>query len=169
MKVLRNCALCGCAYWRESGAVNRSERRGLPLYCGRKCAGLARRSLAQPEERKEAKRLYDIALRNGARRDELLAKKRAAYRRDFDPAKHAAYRKKRMPKHVEYCRQPAYRVKKSAYDEVRRDRLTYGEFAEAAKLLRSVETEVAARATRVEIAIANGTLNKAQERKRALL
>lgn len=167
MKVMRNCMLCGYAFWRESGAVNRSERACLPLYCGKKCSGLARRKSL--DEKKEAKRLYDIALRNGARREELLEKKRDAYRRSFDPVKAAAVRKMRMPYHVAYCRQPAYRVRKRQYDETRRDRLTYGDFSEAAKLLRSVKEEVAKRATRTEIAIANGTLNKAQERKRALL
>jgi hypothetical protein len=118
-------------------------------------------------ERKEQKAIYDATyrLRDIAARK---AKKAAYYQRTHDPAKEAAARKLKMPKHIEYCRQPKYKAWKSEYDKKHLAKKAFGEFAEAALILRDVENEIAARATKYEIYQTNGTLNKAQTRRRAL-
>lgn len=161
------CALCGGLVHQSTSAINRAAREGRPIYCGRKCAGLARRNLMQPAEKKELKRLYD-ARRRQELRDQLREKKREYHKRTYDPAKAAAHRKTRMPRHIEYCRRPEYREWKSAYDQQRRAKIMFGEFADAALLLMQVESEIERRATRQEIAQTNGTYNKAQRRKREL-
>jgi hypothetical protein len=120
-------------------------------------------------DRKEAKRLYDAA-RRLAKRDELCAKKRDFYyaNRERIKAEQTVYRAKHMQRHVEYCRRPEYREWKKEYDRQYTARQSFGEFASAFLLLRDIEDEVAARATRYEIYTANGTLNKAQTRRRSL-
>lgn len=161
------CALCGGLVRQSVSAINRAAREGRPIYCGRKCSGLARRKLIQPDQKKEAKRLYD-ARRRQALRDEIREKKREYHKRTYDPAKAAIERKARMPRHLEYCRRHEYREWKSAYDQQRRAKIMFGEFAESALLLMQVESEIERRATRQEIAQTNGTYNKAQRRKREL-
>lgn len=161
------CALCGGLVRQSVSAINRAAREGRPIYCGRKCAGLARRSLMQPDEKKDAKRLYD-ARRRQELRGQLREKKREYHKRTYDPAKAAAHRKARMPWHLEYCRRPEYREWKSAYDQQRRAKTMFGEFAESALLLMQIDGEIERRATRQEIAQINGTYNKAQRRKREL-
>lgn len=165
---MKTCDLCGGFVGQSVSAINRALRSGRPIYCGRKCAGLARRKLIQPNEKKEAKRLYD-AQRRQALREEIRAKKREYHKRTYDPAKAAIERKARMPSHVAYCRRPEYRAYKSSYDLQRRARIEFGEFAESALLLRCVESDIDSRATRQERMQINGTYNKAQTRKRALL
>lgn len=162
------CALCNGFVHQRTGAINRARKIGAPIYCGRKCAGLARRTDTTPEERKEAKRKYDAERRAGPERERLLAEKRAYHHQNYDPDKAAVVRKRRMPYHLEYCRRPEYRAQKRTYDIERRARINFGEFAEVALMLRDVEAEVTSRATRTQIAIANGTLNKTQTRKRAV-
>lgn len=165
---MTTCALCGGFVGQPVAHINRAQRAGRPIYCGKKCAGLARRKLIQPDEAKEAKRLYDAARRQQLR-EELRAYKREYHKRTYDPTKAAIERKAKMPRHVEYCRRPGYRAYKSSYDLQRRANIQFGEFAEAALLLRSVESEIDSRATRQQIIQINGTYNKAQTRKRALL
>ena len=161
------CHYCGAEVRQKQGAINRALREGKPIYCDRKCAGLARRQDRTAEELKEAKRLYDIEYRK--RNAELLKAKKARYfQRTYDPAKAAVERKQRMAKHVEYCRQPAYRRYKSAYDRRRRANLMFGEFADCYLTLQEMERELDKRATRYEVYLSNGTLNKAQRRRRAL-
>lgn len=161
------CALCGGLVRQSTSAINRAAREGRPIYCGRKCGGLARRKLIQPAEKKEAKRLYD-AQRRQALRDKIREKKREYHKRTYDPAKAAIQRRANMPRHVEYCRRPEYREWKSAYDQQRRAKIMFGEFAESALLLMQIEGEIERRATRQEIMQTNGTYNKAQRRKREL-
>lgn len=102
----------------------------------------------------------------------LRAEKRAAYHATLatNPEKiraaQKAYRQANMARHVEYCRRPEYRATKSVYDQRRRDAQNYGPFAEAAGVLRELETEIAGRATRTEIYRENGILNKSLRRKR---
>jgi hypothetical protein len=71
-----------------------------------------------------------------------------------------------MPQHVEYCRRPEYRAQKKAYDKEHLAKRKYGEFWEAAILCWNLEKEVRERASRVDIATVNGTLNKKQTRRR---
>lgn len=164
------CKQCGAEFERSPGAVNRAEALGAPLHCGRACAGLARRIPALADvDRKANKAEYD-RLRRLAIGDQIRAKKAAFYLQHREKLKieHAIYRAANMHRHVEYCRQPAYRAKKSEYDMKRRALLQFGEFSEAFLLLQVVEKEIERRASRYEIYSQNGTLNKAQTRKRAL-
>ena len=66
----------------------------------------------------EEKRLYDAAYRK-KNLAMLKAKKRAYFKRTYDPVKAAIGRKARMARHVAYCRRPEYREWKRAYDKRR--------------------------------------------------
>lgn len=165
--MLITCAHCSKQTERSAGHVNRSRKIGMRLFCNRTCAGLARR-LAVPKtkaQKVEEKRLYDIAYRQ---KNALALKdrKRAYFRKTYDPALAAVKRKERMPLHVAYCRRPEYRAYKQRYDAEHRARKLFGEFADAALLLTEVEKEIGARASNYEIRLTNGTLNKALHRKR---
>ena len=59
-----------------------------------------------PEEKKEAKRLYDIEYR----------KKNADKIKKRNPEKYREQRKKRYPKHLEYLNTPEYKAYKKEYD-----------------------------------------------------
>lgn len=163
------CPQCGTEFEAKTGALNRAQKIGAPLYCGRECAGLARRLKNPPTEaeRKDAKRLYD-ARRRVEKADEIREKKREYFKRTYDPEKAAKERKLKMPRHVEYCRRPEYKAWKSDYDKRYRTRKEFGEFAEAALMLQDIEREIDQQATRYEIYRANGTLNKALMRRRSL-
>lgn len=162
-----NCEQCGRLAERATGHVNRSRKISAPLYCNRTCAGLARRTPPKSKGQKvEEKRLYDIEYR----RKNLVAikdKKRAYFRETYDPAIAAAKRKERMPWHVAYCRRPEYRQWKQGYDARYRANRMFGEFADAALLLNEIDREVTSRMSKYEIGLANGTINKAQLRRRA--
>lgn len=164
-----SCPQCGAEFDAKTGSLNRARKIGAPLYCGRVCAGLARRLTSPPTEaeRKETKRLYD-ARRRVEKAEEIKAKKRDYFKRTYDPARAAVERKKKMPRHVEYCRRPEYKAWKREYDKRYLAEKKFGEFAEVALLLQDIEREVEQRATRYEIYRTNGTLNKAQTRRRSL-
>jgi hypothetical protein len=167
------CAYCGAASMKEVGAVNRSIRSGLSLYCDRRCSGLGRRNPNPPSEaeRRNAKAEYDRR-RRAELGDALLAKKRAAYHAKVAAdseavrAKQRAYRQQNMARHVEYCRRPEYRKWKAQYDRSYCARKDFGPFADAALLLRDLEREISSRASRYEIYSTNGTLNKWLNRRR---
>ena len=89
---------------------------------------------------KEAKAAYDREYRR-KNRARLKAEKAAYFQRTYDPVKAAKERKKKMPKHVEYCRQPEYKAWKKKYDKHRRSK-KYGEFAEAHQLLVELTKEI---------------------------
>jgi hypothetical protein len=94
-----------------------------------------------------------------------LEPKPAPHKRTYDPVKAAVERKKRMPRHVEYCRQPAYKAWKREYD--RRYRAAeFGEFAEAYMLAIDLNREIKGRTTNAQIKYENGCTNKSQRRER---
>lgn len=166
------CAHCGASFECATSRCNRAAKIGAQLYCGRACAGLARR-LKNPktdEERRAAKAIYDAQRRFGAQRGRLLAQKREHYQanRSRILAHQTVYRKAHMQRHVEYCRQPEYKAWKSEYDRQYRAKQTFGEFAEAALLLGDIDAAIGERVSKYEIYLANGTINKAQQRRRAL-
>jgi hypothetical protein len=168
------CAHCGAALHKSASAVNRAARINANLYCDRKCAGMARRRKVQltDAERKEAKRLYD-AQRRAQKHAELCAKKRAHYaaNRERLKAEHTEYRNRpeNIARHNAYCRRPEYVAEKREYDRKRRAVKRFGEdFGDAFLVLQDLEREIDARASRYDIYMANGTLNKAQLRKRAI-
>lgn len=158
------CAWCGKTALKESGAINRSRAQGMFLYCGRECSGLGRRKGKTKAEKVSEKAAYDREYRSFNRL--LLKQKKAAYfQATYDPAIAAVKRRDRMPYHVAYCRRPQYRAKKRIYDLNRRGQ-EFGEFVESYMLLSDIENEIADRASRYDIYSANGTLNKALQRKR---
>lgn len=163
------CSQCGLPFESDNGRINRAKKNNAPLYCGRTCAGLSRRLNNPPTkaEKKEAKRLYD-AQRRIEKAEEIKVKKRDYFKRTYNPTIAAAKRKERMPKHVEYCRRPEYKVWKRNYDRRYLAEKKFGEFAKAALLLQDIEREIDERATRYEIYRTNETLNKAQTRRRSL-
>lgn len=167
----RACPQCGDSFAAETGRANSADKIGAPLYCGRVCAGLARR-LAMPktpEQKKAEKAAYDKVRRE--RLGEVLReRKRSAYYANHREMlrRHAAYRVNRMPSHVEYCRRPEYKAKKHIYD-LQRNSAEYGEFAEAHRLLVDLEKEIRSQATAYERRVANGYYTRsAQKRRREL-
>jgi hypothetical protein len=71
----------------------------------------------------------------------LRIKKAAYFQKTYDPVKAAIERKKRMPRHVEYCRSPEYRAKKREYDRARK-LSRFGEFSEAFEALEQLQKEI---------------------------
>lgn len=169
---MRVCDHCGAELHKAPNAINRADAIGAKLYCNRKCTGLARRVEKTPEQKKAEKAAYD-AIRRVELADKIKAEKRAIYLRNREHylAQHAAYRNRpeNVARHNAYCRRPEYVAIKTEYDRQRRARIQFGEFAEAFLLLQDVEQEVLVRASRYEIGLTNGTINKAQTRRRAML
>lgn len=165
------CMHCRQPFEKERGAVNRANRAGLNLYCGRRCSGLGRRKNKTVGQKKAEKAAYDRQ-RRAELGDVLLAKKRAAYRAELaaDPEKvrtrQREYRRERKAAHNEYCRRPEYRKWKRQYDRQYRANRDYGPFADAFLMLQDLESELDSRASKYERSLMNGTLNKTQRRKR---
>ena len=89
----------------------------------------------------KAKAEYDRKYRK-KNRARLKAEKAAYFQRTYDPVKAAKERKKKMPAHVEYCRQPWYKAWKKKYDKQRRES-KFGPFAEAYAMLLKLKKEIA--------------------------
>lgn len=147
------------------GAVNRAAKIGAPLYCGRQCAGLARRKGKTKAQKVTEKRLYDVQYRR-KNQERLKAEKAARYQLTRDPVKEAVYRKANMARHIAYCQRPEYKQWKQDYDQQHRARKMFGPFAESFLLLQNLEKEIAERMSKYDIYSANGTLNKRLQRKR---
>ncbi len=158
------CHHCGKATDLHAGHVNRQRGLGCNLYCSRVCSGLGRRNGKTKAQLVAEKREYDAAYR-AKNRATLKAKKADYFQRTYDPETAAIERQKRMPRHVEYCRRPEYRAKKHKYDKARYAN-KFGPYADCHMLLMDLETEIASRMTKYEIMLANGTLNKALNRRR---
>jgi hypothetical protein len=92
---------------------------------------------------KSEKAAYDRLYR-AKNRNRLKAEKAAYFQRTYDPRLAALKRKKNMPKHNEYCRQPAYKAYKSRYDE-RRKLAEYGDYAECYQLMRVLRNAINAK------------------------
>jgi hypothetical protein len=89
---------------------------------------------------KAEKAAYDREYRK--RNFQRIRERNAAwFQRTYDPKKAALERKKKMPQHVEYCRQPWYKAWKKEYDKKRR-LAKFGEFKQAYLLLRDLMTEI---------------------------
>jgi hypothetical protein len=159
------CPQCGKTAKKETGAINRAAKQGLPIFCSRECAGLHRRRSVSSAEKKEEKRLYDIAYR-ARNPEERKAKKAAYYRENHDREKERIERKKRAHLHAEYCRRPEYRDWKSGYDRQYRAKKFYGDFAECHLLVMDIRDECLNRMDDHDIRQSKGTINKKQERRR---
>lgn len=163
--MLFSCPQCRCYGDKPASALNRAARRGVPIYCGRECAGIARRKPAKSlEQRKAEKSAYDAQRRINIA-DRLRAEKRAYHIRTYNPAKAAIERRNRMPKHVEYCRRPEYRQWKREYDRQYRAR-EYGEFADCYLLVLDIRNECLSQQSDYEIRMSKGTFGKWQQRRR---
>lgn len=158
------CAHCGERSRKPTGHVRRSRSIGAPLYCDRRCAGMARRKHKTKAQKVAEKAAYDREYR-AKNLERIKAEKRAYFQRTYDPVQAAKYRKSRMHLHVEYCRQPRYRAYKSDYDRKRRAQ-AFGPFAAAYLLLLDLDREVNSRMSDYDVRVANGTLNKRLKRKR---
>lgn len=158
------CAACGKTFERKNGQL-RCPRH----FCSRSCFWVLRRienaDTRTPEQKKADKSAYDAIYREKNRE----AKKQYHhewYKANRNPEKEREARKDKMPRHVEYCRQPQYKAWKQAYDRVHRAKKHYGGFYEAFLLILDIDAEVASRMTRTEIYAQNQTLNKTQLRRR---
>lgn len=162
MKIV--CAHCGAKKDKDANAVNRAIEGGNRLFCDRRCSGLGRRDDRTNAQKIEEKRLYDADYRR-KNRAMLKAKKAAYHRATYDPAKARIERKKRSAFHVEYCRQPSYKLWKREYDRRLRAKV-YGPFADAYQLTIDLNREIKSRSTNYEIRQQNETFGKSQKRER---
>lgn len=159
------CAHCKKKVEKSVGHVNRANKVGLKLFCGRACFGLSRRVERTDAEWKEIKRLYDIDRRN----DPVISMYRQLQALDYNEsavgrAMQKRNREKFKEKHLDYCRTPKYRAWKKAYDLEYVAKTKYGEFWESSIALNQIETILAPE--RKKIKTENGLLSKSQKRKR---
>lgn len=159
------CAHCHRSALKRPCDIARAKAAGLNVYCDRVCAGFGRRKNKPDAEKKAEKAAYD-AIYRARNLTKIKTGKRAHYLKTYDPLNAAKERKVRMPRHVEYCRQPKYKAYKQNYDQTYRAKKIYGPFAEAFLTLTQVNREVNTRMTDYEVRIANDTCGKTQKRKR---
>lgn len=159
------CPHCGVKAFLPTNYVNRAERECRKIYCSRECSGLGRRIERTKADKVAAKAAYDAEYR-AKNREMLKAKKHEYFKATYDPIKAAEERKLKMPKHVEYCRRPEYKKWKVQYDRKYRATKDFGSFGEAAIVLYDLQSEILSRASRYEIDLASGTLNKKLQRRR---
>ena len=165
----RVCPSCNDEFHCDSSRIGRAKKINAPLFCSRKCAGLARRSGLSSVEKKHVKREYD-ARRREELREQIRAQKREYYQKNRKTLlkQFAEYRKVHMGKHVEYCRTEKYKAYKAEYDKRLRDS-EYGEFAECARLLIELEKELRERSTAYQRRVEKGYyLRSAINRRRQL-
>lgn len=162
MKVI--CAHCGTEFEKKTGDVNRANKMGLRLFCGRICAGFGRRKNRTIEENKRIKAEYDKEYR--VKNRERINERTQDY--NSSPAGRAMQKRNRekfKQSHLEYCRTEEYRNQyKKPYDQKYHAKKKYGEFFEAALILDQIETLILPE--RKEAKIQKGTYNKSQHRKR---
>lgn len=159
------CAHCGKVGKKRVGDFNRAQANGKPLFCGKVCFGLSRRKHKPDDQKRAEKAEYDRQYQ-AKNREMLKAKKAAAYAANPNRERERAYRKANMARHVEYCRRPEYKQYKREYDQIYRAKQDYGEFWEASIIAIQIDAEVKERASRYEIYMERGTINKTQQRKR---
>jgi hypothetical protein len=159
----RKCPHCKKSFQPVTGAANRADKAGSPLYCSRACSGLARRVNRSPEDKKAAKAEYDRK-RRAELGESLRAEKRAAYyaNHDTNKARAAELRKtaEYKAKHLVYLSTPEYRAKKQEYD-VELRKAGYGDFAETWRLLLDLEKEIRSQQSSYERRKARGYYTRA--------
>ncbi|WP_298845548.1 hypothetical protein [uncultured Clostridium sp.] len=106
------CPVCKKQYEKHMAYYNQSIKRDAPQYCGKICAGLGRRLNKTHEQLKAEKAKYDDEYRKNNQK-RIKQKKKEAFKKSYaeNPDKYREQRKKRMPYHIEYCRQPKVRAK----------------------------------------------------------
>lgn len=159
MKVV--CSHCQTETEKPTGAVNRALKSGLPIYCNRTCAGLARRIGRSIEEKKQLKFEYDKKYRE-QNKEQLKVKKNEYHKKTYDPEKASVKRKANMHKHIEIMRRPKWVAYKQQYDKKYLAKKKYGEFWESAILINEIQSLYDDK----EIRQINNLHNKSQKRKR---
>lgn len=156
------CKQCGIMFEIQTGHYNRAIKVSGYVFCGRECAGLHRRSGKTIEQKKAEKAAYDKVYT--AKNFERDKPKRAAYhKRTYDPVKAAIERKKKMYRHVEYCRRPEYKEYKKEYDKKYQAKKQVGEYWESYILLNELESKIEySDSDKYQ----DGIVNKSQKRKR---
>lgn len=154
------CPYCKKEFEKKAGYINRANKLGVPIYCNRACSSNARTTTI--EEKKAVKAAYD---KQKLLKPEIKAKRKAYNETPKGRDAQKRRRKTRMPKHIEYSRQPEYKKKKHEYDLLRQQKVTLGEFAECGMLLNKIYELIDNR----EVKQLNGLINKSQIRKRRWL
>jgi hypothetical protein len=138
------CPACGKKSLRNVSAINRAKKMGLKIYCNKKCSAIGHRKENPKTSRnpnwKQMKADYDREYRR--KNKKLLKKKKQEYfQATYDPKQAAIERKKTMPQHVEYCRQPEYKAYKAKYDKkIRAEQ--FGDFKDAYAVLLKLTKEI---------------------------
>lgn len=159
------CPICKREVNKDASAYHRAKKYDLNMYCGRECAGIARRTNKSIIQKKKEKREYDKkyrSLNKGKRRKQNSE----WFQRTYDPVAAAIKRKENMHRHIEYCRQPKYKAKKKIYDRKRRAINQFGSFWESHIALLDLDNAIKEMASKYEISIQNQTYNKKQKRRR---
>lgn len=169
------CEACAKPFQRVKAYVDYQERHGKESrFCSQRCTGMAKRTWKPKKQKKAEKAAYDedYRRRNAAKLKRIQA---AYFQRTYDREKARRERKAKMAWHVAYCRKyysdPKRKAEKVAYDLDRRAD-SYGEYADAYKLLLVLQNEVRARIpSRYERAKARGYYDRiarpnAQQRRR---
>lgn len=154
------CPHCGNSAEKQNNYLNRAKKVGMKVFCSIECSYKGRRIGRSLEEKKVLKSEYDREFRK-KNAERIKEKKHEYFVRTYNPEKASIERKKRMHKHIEYCRQPEYKEKKKEYDQVRRAKLRYGEFWESIILVLKIKTMYDTKSARQD----NGVNNKTQKRK----
>lgn len=160
MKVI--CPNCKCETEKSTGHVNRANKLGAPLYCGRTCAGIGRRTLKTIEQKKAEKALYDSEYRD-KNKDKIKIKKHEYFKATYDKEKASIDRKAKMHIHIERMRQPKWVEYKKAYDKVHRAKKIYGEFWECFLITEEIQSLYDDK----EVRQINNLHNKSQKRKKS--
>lgn len=164
----RKCPQCRKWFRADTGAANRADGRGMNLYCGRLCSGLARRVSRSTDEKKALKSAYDRQRRAELGETLRKAKMDSYYaNHDANKAKAAVLRKtpEYKAKHLAYLQTPEYRGKKKDYDEELR-KAEYGDFGETWRLLLELEKEIRSRQSSYERRKARGYYTRASINRR---
>jgi hypothetical protein len=106
------------------------------------------------EQKKEEKRLYDIAYR-AKNKDSIIAKKKKYYQTEAGKKTSKRNRDKLKEYHLKYCATPKYREWKKEYDKKYRAKKEYGEYFESFLLVEEISTHIDNRAVKQELTLTN--------------
>lgn len=155
------CPQCNKKVQKKTGSVNRAIKIKAPIYCGKKCSGLARRKNRTVEEKKKIKSEYDKIYRK-KNANKIKERNRLYDSSPLGRAMQKRNREKFKQYHLEYCRTPEYRKYKRDYDHKHHLKNKYGEFWEAASILVKLNSILPSKTIKYN----QGIINKTQKRKR---
>lgn len=158
------CLICSRSYQKSAGHYNRAVKIGAPVYCGKACAGIARRDNKPKEQKVAEKAEYDKKYRY-YHKEGIKAKKAERFKKDYakNPEKYKKERQRRYADHLNYLSTPEYKKWKQAYDEMYRAKKNYGEFAESFIIAKKIFDLIDNR----EVKQINNLHNKSIKRKRS--